>query len=485
MSKKETFYAVVKGRVPGIYKSWEDCNTQISGFSGAVFKKFDTLSSAEDFLHNQIDVIVDKEDLTNEIVDNIIKNSDQDTVNAFTDGSFDSSQKKYSFGAVLKYQNKKTTLFKSFVDKDGIDLANFAGEMKGAMEVIEWAIDNNFKILNLFYDYEGIEKFANGTFRKATNKLSKDYVDLILRVKKQIIINFYKIKAHTGIYLNEEADALAKAALTSKDFQTKKDGSVSVSGITLENWVETIKNINDTLEDDTIHIKYNIKDINNSQKQLLITQDTNRISILIYHNIKSYVQGRISPLLETIISNSSIYLESPEQFRTYLNSFHAITILPEEIIELYLIKYPNINIDSLDPKLQIIYDSSLYHYLISANMPDYRSLLTPIFLVIESLLHHILSTLGNVTSRNDRNDFAFFSKNDNDNLFYYNKNNSLSSEKLDLLNNLYNYYYSERHKLSHWNLNAFESAMLTDLNKTRILMDRAYLLINQAHKLFY
>lgn len=485
MAKKESFYAVKVGKVPGIYKTWNETKLQTDGFSGAIFEKFNSLSEAEEFLHSQTPDSTVVNSLTNDLIEDIIKNSNQNTVNAFTDGSFDSTSQKYSFGAILKFNNKKITLFKSFVDKDGVNLRNFAGEMKGAIEVIGWAIDNKFETLNLFYDYEGIEKFANGQFKKPTNQLSKDYMKLIKESKNKITINFYKIKSHSGITLNDEADALAKAALTSNDFQTKKDGSVSVSGITLENWLETIKTINNNLEDESSHIKFKIRSNIPTVKQLLITQETDRISIMIYHNIKSYVQGSLSPLLETIISSSSIYLDSTEKFTTYLNSFHAIIIEPQEIIQLYIEKYPHVQKDKLDQKLQIIYDSSLYHYLISANMPDYRSLLTPIFLVIESLLHEVLGGLGNITSRNGRNNFAFFTKNPTDNLFYYNKSNSLSEEELNLLNQLYNYYYSERHKLSHWNINSFDSAMLTNINTTRDLMNIAYALINQTHLLFY
>ena len=40
MPKK--WYAVVKGRVPGIYTSWPDCVSQTHQYSGAIFKSFET-----------------------------------------------------------------------------------------------------------------------------------------------------------------------------------------------------------------------------------------------------------------------------------------------------------------------------------------------------------------------------------------------------------------------------------------------------------
>lgn len=37
-------YAVLRGRKPGIYNTWEECEQQVKGFSRAKFKKFSKLS---------------------------------------------------------------------------------------------------------------------------------------------------------------------------------------------------------------------------------------------------------------------------------------------------------------------------------------------------------------------------------------------------------------------------------------------------------
>lgn len=44
------FYAVAKGRVPGIYDTWPDCKKQTDGFQFPKFKKFDTKEGAESFI---------------------------------------------------------------------------------------------------------------------------------------------------------------------------------------------------------------------------------------------------------------------------------------------------------------------------------------------------------------------------------------------------------------------------------------------------
>jgi len=44
---KQKFYVVWKGRKPGIFTSWGDCEQQVKGFVGAEFKAFGSLPEAE------------------------------------------------------------------------------------------------------------------------------------------------------------------------------------------------------------------------------------------------------------------------------------------------------------------------------------------------------------------------------------------------------------------------------------------------------
>ena len=47
MSKKQKYYVVWNGLTPGIYHSWDDCQAQIKGVKGAVYKSFDSKEEAE------------------------------------------------------------------------------------------------------------------------------------------------------------------------------------------------------------------------------------------------------------------------------------------------------------------------------------------------------------------------------------------------------------------------------------------------------
>lgn len=45
--RKQKFYVVWKGRKPGIYTSWADCEAQVKGFEGAQYKGFESRESAK------------------------------------------------------------------------------------------------------------------------------------------------------------------------------------------------------------------------------------------------------------------------------------------------------------------------------------------------------------------------------------------------------------------------------------------------------
>lgn len=51
MAKKGGFYAVQAGKRVGVYNDWEACRSQVFGFKGAVYKKFETYDEAQAFVN--------------------------------------------------------------------------------------------------------------------------------------------------------------------------------------------------------------------------------------------------------------------------------------------------------------------------------------------------------------------------------------------------------------------------------------------------
>lgn len=49
MARKKC-YVVKKSRIRGVYDSWAECQKNINGYSGAVYKSFNTKEEAEEYL---------------------------------------------------------------------------------------------------------------------------------------------------------------------------------------------------------------------------------------------------------------------------------------------------------------------------------------------------------------------------------------------------------------------------------------------------
>ena len=87
------------------------------------------------------------------------------------------------------------------------------GELKGFIKKIEKkAVELKMDKITIFYDYQGIESWANGDW-KTNNNLTKNYKKFIDEIKSQIDINFVKVKGHSNDTYNDMADELAKEAL--------------------------------------------------------------------------------------------------------------------------------------------------------------------------------------------------------------------------------------------------------------------------------
>ncbi len=192
------FYAVKKGKKTGIFSTWDECKEQVTGFKGAVYKSFKTLSEAEAFLEKNEKKIENIEEV--------------DGVYAYIDGSFDRINGIYGSGVVIVDGDKKHEYKHAGNREDYAQLHNVAGELEAAKFVMWYAVDKKIKEITLFYDYQGIEAWAVGDW-KANLPYTQDYVKFYNKVKTAVKVNFVKVKAHTGIELNEAVDKLAKDAI--------------------------------------------------------------------------------------------------------------------------------------------------------------------------------------------------------------------------------------------------------------------------------
>ena len=199
------FYAVKKGKKTGIFSTWDECKEQVTGFKGAVYKSFKTLSEAEAFLERNEEKIENIEEV--------------DGVYAYIDGSFDRINGIYGSGVVIVDGDKKYEFKHAGNREEYAQLHNVAGELEAAKFVMWYAVDKKIKEITLFYDYQGIEAWATGDWQ-ANLPYTQNYVRFYNKVKTVVKVNFVKVKAHTGVELNEVVDKLAKDAIA--EFKKEK-----------------------------------------------------------------------------------------------------------------------------------------------------------------------------------------------------------------------------------------------------------------------
>ena len=198
------YYAVQKGRSTGVFFSWEECQKQVSGFPGAIYKSFTTIEEAEAFAKGL--------SISEKKTDGELLASEAGTLVAYVDGSYNAENNQYSYGMVLLDGEQELKFNQFFIDEELATMRNVAGEIKGAEAAMRYAIEQGFRKLYIFHDYEGIAKWCLGEWKtnKEGTKAYKAYYDSI---GDKLEVVFIKVAAHTGNKYNEMADKLAKEAL--------------------------------------------------------------------------------------------------------------------------------------------------------------------------------------------------------------------------------------------------------------------------------
>jgi len=123
---------------------------------------------------------------------------------AYVDGSYVDG--KTGYGAIIVAGRDEVVRFSGIVDgADGT--RQVAGELQATMTVLAWCLDHQIAEITVYYDYEGIKKWASGEWR-AKQAITQAYVSFLRQCP--IKIQWSKVESHSGDYWNDIADQLAK-----------------------------------------------------------------------------------------------------------------------------------------------------------------------------------------------------------------------------------------------------------------------------------
>ena len=203
------FYAVRVGRVPGIYQSWEDCKKQTEGYPSPQFKSFKTAEEAAEFMGWSKNKGQEDSQANNQLTGADKKTETELT--AYVDGSYNTATGEYGYGAVIITADGEVELYEKGTDQELAQMRNVAGEIKASEAAMRYAMENGYKSITIFHDYEGIARWCTGDWK--TNKEgTKEYKNFFDEVSKKIEVSFVKVKGHSGDKYNDKADMLAKRA---------------------------------------------------------------------------------------------------------------------------------------------------------------------------------------------------------------------------------------------------------------------------------
>lgn len=195
---KEKFYGVKVGRIPGVYKTWAECQKQVMGFGGALFKSFPSAAEAQEYVAGAGRVAGGEDKLL-----------PSGRYNIYVDGSY--SNGRYSW-AFVAYDGVERMFADSGVgqDEEAAAIRNVAGELEATVEAVRWADKTGIKPVTIHHDYIGISEWAVGKW-KTNNRFTQAYAAFIRPYLEWV--SFNKVEGHSGVAGNEMADKLAGEAL--------------------------------------------------------------------------------------------------------------------------------------------------------------------------------------------------------------------------------------------------------------------------------
>ena len=229
MTKKKKFYAVARGRRPGVYTAWFGANgaeAQVSGYPGARYKGFATRREAESFIESGGASTADREKSNRgpskqNRRDPVGDRPADGTVALYTDGGALGNPGPGGYGVVLIKGDERTELSGGFrcTTNNRMELMACIVGLAALAEPSRVTLTSDSK-----YVVDAVTKGwarrwqANGWMRSGSQKASNpDLWERLLAQCDRHEVDFHWVKGHAGHPENERCDQLVKQAAAGAD----------------------------------------------------------------------------------------------------------------------------------------------------------------------------------------------------------------------------------------------------------------------------
>lgn len=224
MAKKK-WYAIKRGRKPGIYTTWPEAEAQVKGYSGAIYKGFATEEAARQWMAEEVTGTRPPKKGGTKAGTSAKKKpvpppaGDHGLV-IYTDGGALNNPGPGGYGVVLAYNDEREEI------SGGFRLTtNNRMELMACIVALR-AVEENVAAAALYSDSSYVvngmtkgwaKKWRKNGWMKADGKpaMNPDLWEELLRLCERIEVSFHWVKGHAGNPLNERCDQLAVAAARS------------------------------------------------------------------------------------------------------------------------------------------------------------------------------------------------------------------------------------------------------------------------------
>lgn len=442
---KVKYYAVKNGKETGVFDSWEKCKEVTEGYKDAKCKSFYSYEEAAAYLCD-IDLNIDL----------VAKNMKEGFATLFCDGSYKEDIGNYS-GAYILFTTDGKDYSQSFVGKkeEYKTYKNVAGEILAVLQGLDNAISFEQDNVRIYYDYQGIEKWATGEWQ-AKNDLSKFYVSKFNELKCVLNVEFEKVKGHSNNSYNDMVDKLAKDALVGQKISRKIGTNwVSINDVKENDFndfidlIKTLKAINvKSKKSDNMRISYEVYDI---KSKCTVTYYKTTHSILLQGNSK----GCCYQIVITYVNE----LFDDKQIEKLLSQSYSknIDLSIVESLSQVLPNIPNNYPKYIEKLLRQSLINLKYHY----TSEDYSMYAFPSLRALEGHIKYLLVQNGYHPSNLPLDCF----ERQQGHYRFIDKTNHKYTEKVSWVNieNCYNYFAKLRHPLFHY------GTMVGEYDDTKIL----------------
>lgn len=220
---KKNYYAVRRGAVPGIYRTWPEAEAQVKGFGGAQFKGFATEAEANEWLAGE-DVQEQKKPQKPSTDGQAIE-VEEGQIKVFTDGGAIGNPGPGGYGVVIfsSSGNKELSGGYALTTNNRMELMACIvalRQLTGFKQRITLFSDSSYVV-------NGISKGWAKSWRrrgwlKSDGKpaVNQDLWRELLELTEALDIQFHWVKGHAGNPLNERCDKLAQSSARGANLQT-------------------------------------------------------------------------------------------------------------------------------------------------------------------------------------------------------------------------------------------------------------------------